>query len=113
MVKILERPEDQKPAMMDSSHERQSVGSATGSGANLSCGSVAKPVMALPARKPDSHLSRDFRNRTEAVSPRMRPVGSGLNVYDSRMRQESPISTVPADRRFAGPSRPGLHGTQG
>jgi hypothetical protein len=29
MVKILERPEDQKPAMMDSSHERQSVGSST------------------------------------------------------------------------------------
>jgi len=29
MVKILERPEDQKPAMMDSSHERQSAGSST------------------------------------------------------------------------------------
>ena len=30
MVKILERRENQKPAMMDSSHERQSLGSSTG-----------------------------------------------------------------------------------
>ena len=30
MVKILEQPENQKPAMMDSSYERQSVGSSTG-----------------------------------------------------------------------------------
>ena len=29
MVKILEQPENQKSAMMDSSHERQSVGSST------------------------------------------------------------------------------------
>ena len=32
MVKILEQPENQKPAMMDSSHERQSVGLSTGVG---------------------------------------------------------------------------------
>ena len=41
------------------------------------------------ARKSNSHLSRDFRNRTEAVSPRMRSVGSGLYVKIEAVLKEN------------------------
>src|SRR5215471_7093990 len=47
MVKILEQPENQKPAMMDSSHERQSVGSSPGV-----CNRAGEPGTAPPKRVP-------------------------------------------------------------
>jgi hypothetical protein len=45
MVKILERPENQKSAMMNSSHEGQSVGSSIGV-----CNCADKPGVAPPER---------------------------------------------------------------
>src|SRR5215831_10571982 len=68
MVKILEQPENQKPAMMDSSHERQSVGSSPGV-----CNRAGEPGTAPPKRVTGGGES----NSPGAPARTAVPVGSG------------------------------------
>src|SRR5215469_16879606 len=68
MVKILEYPENQKPAMIDSSHERQSVGSSPGV-----CHGTGEPGTASAERVPGGGEP----NSAGAFASTAAPVGSG------------------------------------
>jgi predicted nucleotidyltransferase component of viral defense system len=68
MVKILEQPENQKSAMMDSSHERQSVRSSAGV-----CNGAGEPRTAPPERVPGCGES----SSADALASTPAPVGSG------------------------------------
>jgi hypothetical protein len=65
MVKILEQPENQKSAMMDSSHEGQSVGSFTGRNAvDEESGSLRRHGYVLHDR--DTKFCAEFRKPWQA-----------------------------------------------
>src|SRR5215471_926727 len=68
MVKIFEHPENQKSAMIDSSHGTQSVGSSPGV-----CNGVGEPGTAPPKRVPGCGKS----SSAGALASTAAPVGSG------------------------------------
>src|SRR5215471_9745514 len=68
MVKILEQPENQRPAMMDSWHERQSLGSSAGV-----CNGAGEPGVAPPKRV----LGGRESSSASALARTAAPVGSG------------------------------------
>src|SRR5215471_4163545 len=68
MVKIFEHLENQKSAMMDSWHERQSVRSSAGV-----CNGAGEPGTAPPKRVP----GRGESNSAGALTSTAAPVGSG------------------------------------
>src|SRR5215471_10406481 len=77
MVKILEHPENQKFAMMDSSHERQSVGSFTGV-----CNGAGEPGTASAERVPGGGEPSPPGTPASPAAP----VGSGA-MHAGRDRQ--------------------------
>src|SRR5215471_4842584 len=77
MVKILEHPENQKFAMMDSSHERQSVRSFTGV-----CNGAGEPGTAFAERVPGGGEPSPPGTPASPAAP----VGSGA-MHAGRDRQ--------------------------
>src|SRR5215471_17903496 len=85
MVKILEQPENQKSAMMNSSHEGQSVGSSTGV-----CNCAREPGVAPPERVPGCR---------EPDSPGPCQHGCARSVANVQTRERCPAGLTELDSR--------------